>query len=82
MVVELDGHSHVERRDRDQVRDEWMRARGIYVHRVPVWEFSKYKDNVVGNILRRCRERAAELLTGKKDAGSVVSGAPTPHPLR
>jgi very-short-patch-repair endonuclease len=73
LIVELDGRSHADRRERDAVRDDWMRSEGVDVLRVPVWEFSKYKYNVLRNILWRCRERAGVFLEEQKRL-SVAGG--------
>src|SRR5688572_10281618 len=35
VVIELDGATHRDRKDRDQDRDDWMQARGIRVLRSP-----------------------------------------------
>ncbi|MGD9689619.1 MAG: endonuclease domain-containing protein [Phycisphaerales bacterium] len=61
LVVELDGQSHRERRDRDARRDVWMRAAGIDVVRVSVSHFTREEDAVIHAVLLRCRDRAAAI---------------------
>jgi very-short-patch-repair endonuclease len=56
LVVELDGVSHVGKRDRDRLRDEDIEALGLAVFRV--WNTAIYEDLecVLDGIWRKCQE--------------------------
>ncbi|MGD9691898.1 MAG: endonuclease domain-containing protein [Phycisphaerales bacterium] len=50
LVVEVDGATHVQRRNVDAKRDGWMRANGIVVTRVTVREVMRNRDGVLARI--------------------------------
>ena len=65
LAVEVDGASHAgARKGQDDARDAWMRARRIEVVRVAAREVLRDPDAVAAFVLKRVRERVAELEGG------------------
>jgi very-short-patch-repair endonuclease len=59
LVVELDGDSHIGREEYDHERDEFLRAQGLSVLRIPNGHVYEESEAVIELISRVCAERAA-----------------------
>jgi very-short-patch-repair endonuclease len=71
LAVELDGEVHRYHRDRDAVRDEWLRSRGVEVVRIPTLDLFEESGLELGRWLDRI-----ELLCEQRRRPSP----PTPSP--
>jgi very-short-patch-repair endonuclease len=58
-AIELDGWHHglPERQERDQQRDEWLRAKGVETLRIPVADVHRNADEVAERIWQAILER-------------------------
>ena len=57
LVIEIDGatHEHGDRAERDAVRDEWMRARGLRILRIPARDVLADPEAVANGLYRMCK---------------------------
>ncbi|MEM9662763.1 MAG: DUF559 domain-containing protein [Planctomycetota bacterium] len=61
LCVEIDSSYHADRQQRDKARDAWLAKCGIETMRVLARNVTKNLDGVLSMILRRCRERSADI---------------------
>lgn len=59
VCIEIDGIAHDmgERPERDDERDEWLRAQGIEVVRIPASDILKSPQQVAEALIRHCQRR-------------------------
>lgn len=57
LCIELDGEFHVERRDKDAIRDAAIAAHGIETLRIPTTDLYDDPEGVAERIWLKCRER-------------------------
>ncbi|MBN1532370.1 MAG: DUF559 domain-containing protein [Spirochaetes bacterium] len=56
LVVELDGSQHIEEKDKDSIRDDWLRSQGFIVLRFWNNDVMKNVESVIGIILKYCQK--------------------------
>lgn len=69
LIIEVDGASHIGRRDNDRKRQRWLESEGYKVLRIMNTDVHRRIDVVLGEILRACE-------SGREDPH------PNPSPLK
>ena len=78
LCVEVDGeiHTHDQQRDRDKIRDQWLKDRGIHVHRMIARDLLANPHEAATGVSDLALERIATLAKSPPTAAS--GGPPSP----